>query len=73
MRREGYVNAFLHPDVLGAIKGMLRRVAATYVEWAGLYQQKLVDWHLIEDEASAPRFFEEARGSPDLHQCLDVD
>ena len=57
LQREGYINAILHPDVLGAIKGgMLRRVAVTYVEWAGLYQQKLVDWHLIEDEPSARAF-----------------
>ena len=57
LQREGYVNAILHSDVLGAIKGgMLRRVAVTYMEWAGLYQQKLVDWHLIEDEPSARAF-----------------
>ena len=57
LQREGCINAILHPDVLGAIKGgMLRRVAVTYMEWAGLYQQKLVDWHLIEDEASARAF-----------------
>ena len=36
--------------------GMLRRVAVTYMEWAGLYQNVLVDWHLIEDQRDAAVF-----------------
>lgn len=73
LQREGYVNAILHPEVLNAIKGgMLRRVAVTYVEWAGLYQQKLVDWHLIEDEASARAFARKLAEVP-IHQRLDLD
>ena len=58
---EGYVNAILHPDILGAIKGMLPRRRHLH-GMGGLYQQKLVDWHLIEDEASA-RVFRSLRKS----------
>ncbi len=44
----------LHSEVVAAVKGgILLRVAVTYVEWAGLYQNTVVDWHLIEDERSA--------------------
>lgn len=65
LQREGYVNAILHPDVLKAIEGgMLRRVAVTYVEWAGLYQNTLVDWHLIEDQKSAAVFAQKLLEAP---------
>jgi hypothetical protein len=59
LQREGYISAILHPDILAAIKGgMLRRVAVTYVEWAGQYQNVLVGWSLLEDAASAKAFAE---------------
>ncbi len=65
LQREGYVNAIIHPDVLEAIKGgMLRRIAVTYIEWAGLYQTTLVDWHLIEDERSAAIFAQKLLEAP---------
>lgn len=65
LQREGYVNAILHPDVLQAIQsGMLRRVAVTYVEWAGLYQNVLVDWHLIEDQRGAAVFAQKLIEAP---------
>lgn len=36
IQRDGYVQAFQHPDVLDAImSGPLGRIAVTYVEWAG--------------------------------------
>jgi hypothetical protein len=39
LQREGYVNVILQPEVVAVVTGsMLRRVAVTYVEWAGLYQ-----------------------------------
>lgn len=65
LQREGYVNAIIHPEVLEAIKGgMLRRIAVTYIEWAGLYQTTLVDWHLIEDERSAAVFAQKLLEAP---------
>lgn len=57
LQREGYVGAILHPEVMAAIKsGMLQRIAVTYVEWAGRYQNTLIGWSLIEDETSAMAF-----------------
>lgn len=65
LQREGYVNAIIHPDVMAAVKGgMLRRVAVTYIEWAGLYQNTLVGWHLIEDERSAAEFAQKLLDAP---------
>lgn len=65
LQREGYVNAILHPDVMRAIQsGMLRRVAVTYMEWAGLYQNVLVDWHLIEDQRGAAVFAQKLNEAP---------
>jgi hypothetical protein len=65
LQREGYVNAILHPEVVAAVKGgMLRRVAVTYVEWAGLYQNTVVNGHLIEDERSAAAFAQKLIEAP---------
>ena len=65
LQREGYVNAILHPEVVAAVRGgMLRRVAVTYVEWAGLYQNTVVDWHLIVDERSAAAFAQKLIEAP---------
>jgi len=57
LQREGYVNVILQPEVVAVVMGsMLRRVAVTYVEWAGLYQNTIVGWHLIKDERLAAAF-----------------
>ncbi len=65
LQREGYVNAILHPEVVAVVKGgMLRRVAVTYVEWAGLYQNTVVNGHLIEDERSAAAFAQKLIEAP---------
>lgn len=58
LQRDGYVGAFNDPEVIGAItRGMLGRIAITYIEWAGIHHSKtVVDWTLIEDEASAKAF-----------------
>ena len=65
LQREGYVNAILDPEVVAAVRGgMLRRVAVTYVEWAGLYQNTVVDWHLIVDERSAAAFAQKLIEAP---------
>lgn len=65
LQREGHVNAILHPDVMRAIQnGMLRRFAVIYMEWAGLYQDVLVDWHLIEDPRGASVFAQKLIEAP---------
>lgn len=58
LQREGYLAALIHPSVIEAVSsGPFGRVAVTYIEWAGDdFQQTIVDWMLIEDEASARTF-----------------
>jgi uncharacterized protein DUF1194 len=53
LQREGFVEAFRSPEVHEAIgKGMLGRIAVTYVEWAGSgYQEVVVPWTVIEHPA----------------------
>src|SRR5262249_34475654 len=55
LQREGYVEALTSPEFLGALKhGMHGRVAVTYVEWAGVIDQKVVmPWRLIDGRTSA--------------------
>ena len=58
LQRQGYIEAFRDPEVIRAIRsGMLRRIAVTYFEWAGMtVPEVVVGWTLIEDEASASAF-----------------
>jgi hypothetical protein len=55
LQREGYVEALTSADFLNALKqGMHGRIAVTYVEWAGVIDQKVVlPWRLIDGRASA--------------------
>jgi Protein of unknown function (DUF1194) len=55
LQREGYVEALTSPEFLNALKnGMHGRIAVSYVEWAGVIDQKLVlPWRLIDGRASA--------------------
>ena len=58
LQRKGYVTAFRAPEVIAAIRsGFRKRIAVTYVEWAGFdFQSHIVGWTLIHDEASALSF-----------------
>ena len=58
LQRDGYVQAILDPNILLAIQsGVLGRIAATYIEWAGFdYQRTAVEWTLIHDAGSARAF-----------------
>lgn len=58
LQRMGYVSAFRSPSVLRAIRsGRRKRIAATYVEWAGYdFQTSVVGWRGIHDRASAEAF-----------------
>jgi hypothetical protein len=66
LQREGYLRALVHPKVIQAIQGgMLRRIAVTYVEWAGMGHYKtVVDWSVIQDKASAEDFVAKLRSAP---------
>jgi Mg-chelatase subunit ChlD len=58
VQREGYVSALRNPDVLSAIQsGANRRIAITYVEWAGRdYQRVVMPWSVIGGREGAARF-----------------
>lgn len=58
LQRTGYVSAFRHPSIIGAIKhGLLGRIAVTYLEWGAYGNTHLViDWVVIKDKASAENF-----------------
>ncbi len=55
LQRDGYIEAFRDPEIIRAIQsGAHRRIAVTYVEWAGWgIQQVIVPWMVIEDAATA--------------------
>jgi hypothetical protein len=61
LQRTGYVEAFRHPEVIGAItSGTYRSVAVTYVEWAGpAAQQVIIPWRIIDGIEAAAAFADE--------------
>lgn len=66
LQRDGYVKALRHPDVIAAINsGFLRKIAVTYVEWAGEHTQAtIVGWRLLDGEDSADALSKEIDGAP---------
>lgn len=66
LQRDGYVNAFTHPQVIGAVtSGITGRIAVAYFEWASARDQRLVaDWRLIDGAAAAHRFSAELAAMP---------
>src|SRR5262245_20255050 len=66
LQRNGYVEAFRHSDVIGAITaGMTGRIAATYVEWAGPRNQTvIVPWTLIDGAEAGRKFAEQLAAAP---------
>ncbi|NVO14418.1 MAG: DUF1194 domain-containing protein [Rhodoplanes sp.] len=58
LQREGYVTALTSPEFLGALRqGMHGKIVATYVEWAGAADQRVVvPWRLIDGPATAEAF-----------------
>lgn len=60
LQKQGYIDAFRHPDLIRAIKsGSHGRIAVTYIEWGGPDDQVIVvPWQIITDQASALRFSE---------------
>lgn len=66
LQRNGYVGAFSDKEVIGAItSGMLGKIAVTYIEWAGIhYFRTIVDWTVIDGEASALAFAEQVAKAP---------
>jgi Protein of unknown function (DUF1194) len=58
LQRDGYAAAIVNPRVIQAIRsGALGKIAISFVEWAGVGQEKIViDWTVIRDEATAKDF-----------------
>jgi len=65
-QREGAIAAFRNPDVIKAIQsGALGRIAAAYVDFSSYSSNKvIVNWRVIEDEASAYAFAEALAAAP---------
>lgn len=56
LQRVGYVQAFRNPLVIEAVqRGPLRRIAVTYIEWAG-EQNIAVPWTLLDGRAASEAF-----------------
>ena len=69
LQRGGYVQAFLHPDVIAAIgSGAYGRIAVTYVEWAGPRSQAVIlPWREIDGPTTAENFAAALRAAPTSH------
>lgn len=66
LQRDGYVAAFRDPLVLAAIQsGARRRIAVTYIEWAGAGTQAVVvPWTLVDGPEAAERIAERLEKAP---------
>jgi hypothetical protein len=66
LQREGYVQALTSREFLDALRGgMHGRVAVTYVEWAGIAEQRiLMPWRLIDGPANAEAVAQEIAKAP---------
>ena len=66
LQRHGYIAAFRHPRVVGAIRrGPRGRIAVAYFEWAGFGHIKVInDWTIIEDTQSAQAFADRLGAAP---------
>ena len=63
-QRTGYVEAFLRPEIVEAIRsGPWGRIAVTYVEWGGTAVQVL-PWTLIDGRETSAKFAEKLRQQP---------
>jgi len=65
LQRDGFITAFMDPEVIAAIqRGHRGRIAVTYVEWSGSYLQWVrVPWTLVYDRDSAVQFANSIRSS----------
>jgi hypothetical protein len=66
LQREGYVQALTSREFLQALReGANGKIAVTYVEWAGQFDQKIImPWRLIEGPESADAVASELARAP---------
>jgi hypothetical protein len=66
LQREGYVKAIVSSEVIEAIRrGLIGKIAVSYVEWAGAQdQQVVIGWRIIDGLESAQAFAAELEAKP---------
>jgi hypothetical protein len=66
LQREGYIAGITSREFMQALRnGANGKIAVTYFEWAGAYDQKIiVPWRLIEGPESADAFVSEIARAP---------
>jgi Protein of unknown function (DUF1194) len=66
LQREGYITGLTSREFMSALKGGSHgKVAITYFEWAGLYDQKIImPWRLIDSPQSAQAVADEIARAP---------
>jgi uncharacterized protein DUF1194 len=66
LQREGYITGITSREFMQALRGgMHGKVAVTYFEWAGPYDQKIVvPWRLIDGPEAADAFANEIARAP---------
>lgn len=66
LQREGYVAALTSAEFLNVLRqGLHGRIVATYVEWAGSAEQRVVvPWRVVDGPASAQAFADEIASAP---------
>jgi hypothetical protein len=66
LQREGYVQALTSREFMQALReGANGKIAITYIEWAGQYDQKIImPWRMIEGPESADAVAAEIAGAP---------
>lgn len=66
LQRQGYVEAFTDPVIVKAILGGNHgRIAVAYFEWSDAWVQKLlIDWTLLDSEASISAFAKRLADAP---------
>jgi hypothetical protein len=66
LQREGYITGLTSREFMSAVRGGTHgKVAVTYFEWAGLYDQKIVmPWRMIDGPESADAVVNEIARAP---------
>jgi len=66
LQREGYLTGLTSREFMSALRGgMHGKIAVTYFEWAGLYDQKIIlPWRLIDGPESADAVANEIASAP---------
>src|SRR5215470_17124008 len=66
LQREGYITGLTSREFMSAVRGGTHgKVAVTYFEWAGLYDQKIImPWRLIDGPESADAIAREIARAP---------